>query len=137
MPAYQSPVGLEKQLSEPSVKQHYYHQTNVIGGGLMMGQRSQPVVDKEAMQRQRAEELQEQIRQRDEQKFKEAVRARAKQPSFAFDPDEPLPNEKKNSKARQTMYTNPSTEVPSSAPLVNPHETMYSQMVPVPQQQQF
>lgn len=84
-------------------KPHYYHQMSVVGGGggLLPSQNDTHRPDKESLQRQRAEELQEQIRQRDEQKFKEAVRARGKMPSFAFDPDEPLPNEPKKNIAQK------------------------------------
>jgi len=55
-----------------------------------MGQ-NDPKTEKELRQKRFAEELQAQIRQRDEIRVKEQVKLRGKVPKHMFDQDEPMP----------------------------------------------
>ena len=58
--------------------------------GLQFGG-ADPKSEKEARQKKFAEELQAQIRQRDEFRVKEQVKLRGKLPKFAYDDDESFP----------------------------------------------
>jgi len=86
---------------------------SVIGFG--MAPVGSPDDDKEMKQKKFAQELQDQIRQRDEARFKEEIRKRGKLPGYLFDEKDEVPQPTfKKKQQMQSFHDSQDAQPPAS-----------------------